>query len=146
MTSNRYLKKNNMQPRGLRNKNPLNIRKSSQRFIGEVDGSDKAFKTFSTMAYGYRAAFVILGTYISRKDNTIEKIIRKWAPDFENNTNAYINTVEWMSKIARTEVLTLDDGDKIIDIVAAMSFVENGKKAVMYDVKSGFSLQRKFKK
>ncbi|MGI6718986.1 MAG: structural protein P5 [Bacteroidales bacterium] len=135
-----------MLPRGLRNKNPLNIRHNGQRFQGEIKGNDKQFKTFISMEYGYRAAFVILGTYISRKDNTIEKIIRKWAPACENNTNAYICTVERMSKVARTEVLTLSDGDKIIDIVAAMSFVENGVKAVMTDVKSGFLLQYKIKK
>lgn len=49
--------------RGLRNNNPLNIRKSSTRYQGEVAGTDPAFKTFKTMAWGYRAAFAILKTY-----------------------------------------------------------------------------------
>ena len=52
-------------PRGIRNNNPLNIRHSRDRFQGEVVPSrDGAFKQFSSMAYGYRAAFVTLATYL----------------------------------------------------------------------------------
>ena len=75
-----------MIPRGLRNNNPLNIRHNKDVFQGEVKGTDKAFKTFSTMPYGYRAAFVTLATYNSRGWNTIEKIISRWAPPCENDT------------------------------------------------------------
>lgn len=64
-----------MKPRGLRNNNPLNIRHNADLFQGEIKGNDKLFKTFSSMPYGYRAAFVILATYLSRGYNTIEKII-----------------------------------------------------------------------
>ena len=38
----------------------------SDVFQGEIQGNDKSFKTFSTMPYGYRAAFVTLATYHSR--------------------------------------------------------------------------------
>jgi hypothetical protein len=80
-----------MMPRGLRNNNPLNIRHSADRFRGEIAGTDKSFKTFSSLAYGYRAAFVILGTYLSQGCNTIEKIISRWAPPAENDTESYIS-------------------------------------------------------
>jgi hypothetical protein len=63
-----------MIPRGIRNNNPLNIRHNADVFQGETKGEDKSFKTFSTMPYGYRAAFVTLATYLSRGWNTIEKI------------------------------------------------------------------------
>lgn len=69
-----------MKSRGLRNNNPLNIRHSADVFQGEIKGEDKSFKTFSSMPYGYRAAFVTLATYLSRGWNTIEKIITRWAP------------------------------------------------------------------
>ena len=55
-----------MKSRGLRNNNPLNIRKSAEHFQGEIKGKDKSFKTFSSLPYGYRAGFVILGTYLPR--------------------------------------------------------------------------------
>ena len=132
-----------MKPRGLRNNNPLNIRHNADVFQGEIKGEDKAFKTFSSMPYGYRAAFVTLGTYLSRGWNTIEKIITKWAPPNENNTQGYIANVEKWSGVPRNKELTAADGADYIMIVAAMSAVENGKNADISEVKAGFNLQTK---
>ena len=48
-------------PRGLRNNNPLNIRRSSQPWRGKVaNPTDKDFEQFISMEDGLRAAFVIL--------------------------------------------------------------------------------------
>jgi hypothetical protein len=134
-----------MQPRGYRNNNPLNIRHSKDGFQGEIKGTDKSFKTFSTMPYGYRAAFVTLGTYLSRGHNTIEKIIAKWAPPVEKNTEAYIKSVEKCSGVSRSKVLIAADGADYIMIVAAMRFVENAINADVNQVKAGFALQTKIK-
>jgi hypothetical protein len=134
-----------MQPRGYRNNNPLNIRHSKDVFQGETKGNDKSFKTFETMPYGYRAAFVTLGTYLSRGWNTIEKIISHWAPPNENNTEAYIANVERWSGVLRNKLLTAADSADYIMIVAAMSFVENGVNADINQVKAGFALQTKIK-
>jgi len=132
-----------MIPRGLCNNNPLNIRHNADVFQGEIKGNDKSFKTFSSMPYGYRAAFVTLATYLSREWNTIEKIISHWAPPSENNTQAYISTVVKYSDVAADEVLTATSGDKYILIVSAMSFVENGVNADILQIKAGFALQNK---
>jgi hypothetical protein len=134
-----------MKSRGLRNNNPLNIRHSTDNFKGEIKGLDKSFKTFSSMPYGYRAAFVTLTTYLSRGWNTIEKIISKWAPPTENDTEAYIANVEKWSGVPRNKELTATDGADYILIVAAMSFVENGQNADISAVKEGFNLQTKIK-
>ncbi len=134
-----------MIPRGLRNNNPLNIRHSADRFQGEIAGHDKSFKSFSSLAYGYRAAFVILGTYLSQGCNTIEKIISRWAPPAENNTDSYIFQVEKYSGVPRNKVLTPAGGAEYIMIVAAMSFVENGQNADIAQVQAGFNLQSKIK-
>ncbi len=128
--------------RGLRNNNPGNIRKGGDTFQGEkLPSSDPAFKQFTTMPYGYRAMFVTLATYIGKGFNTIEKIISRWAPSNENNTDGYIKNVARMSKVTKTKVLTTSDGQLIKAIVAAMSYVENGLPAVMADVESGYKLQ-----
>lgn len=132
-------------PRGLRNNNPLNIRHNADTFQGEIKGNDKSFKTFSSMPYGYRAAFVTLATYLSRGWNTIEKIISRWAPPNENNTQAYIATVVKYSGVTAEKVLTPSDGADYILIVAAMSFVENGQNANISEVKAGFNLQSRIK-
>jgi hypothetical protein len=132
-----------MQPRGYHNNNPLNIRHNADVFQGETKGNDKSFKTFSSMPYGYRAAFVTLGIYLSRGWNTIEKIISRWAPPTENNTQAYIANVERWSGVPREKILTAADGADFIMIVTAMSFVENGVNTDINQVKAGFALQTK---
>ena len=134
-----------MEPRGLRNNNPLNIRHNVDSFMGELRGDDQSFKTFASMAYGYRAAFVTLATYHSRGWDTIEKIVSHWAPQSENNTERYIASVVKRSGIPRGCKLTLADGADYILIVAAMSAVENGRNADMSAVEEGFSLQHKIK-
>jgi len=134
-----------MKSRGLRNNNPLNIRHNAEHFQGEIKGRDKSFKTFSSLPFGYRAGIVILGTYLSRGLNTIEKIITKWAPPTENDTESYISSVERWSGVPRNKQLTAIDGSDYIMIVAAMSFVENGQNADISAVKEGFNLQTKIK-
>ncbi len=134
-----------MKSRGLRNNNPLNIRKNAEQFQGEIKGWDKNFKTFSSLPYGYRAGFVILGTYLSQGLNTIDKIIAHWAPPTENDTESYISSVERWSGIPRNKQLTAIDGSDYILIVAAMSFVENGRNADISAVQAGFNLQTKIK-
>lgn len=81
--------------RGIRNKNPFNIRKSmNNNWLGKIDGSDRDFETFNSMVLGLRAGLKLLFTYIDRGDNTIEKIIQRFAPPSENSTNAYIEYVQ----------------------------------------------------
>ncbi|MDL2254968.1 structural protein P5 [Parabacteroides sp. OttesenSCG-928-K15] len=134
-----------MLPRGLRNNNPGNIRHNKDKFQGEVVPSkDAAFKQFTSMAYGYRAMFVTLGTYLMRdRRDTIEKIITAWAPASENNTEGYIAQVERLSGVRRDKRLTPASGTDYIKIVAAMSRVENGQAADLLEVEDGFDLQAK---
>ena len=129
-------------PRGLRNNNPLNIRISRDKFVGEIQPSqDKVFKQFETAAYGYRAAFRVLRTYINNyKCDTIRKIISRWAPKNENHTENYIKVVSERSGITADEPILADNREMMIRIVAAMSFVENGLEAVMSDVIRGWEL------
>ena len=128
--------------RGYRNNNPGNIENNKDVFRGEVTPSqDKRFKQFESMAYGYRAMFVTLDTYRKRGLDTVEKIIHSWAPSVENHTDVYIGQVEKWSGVSRSKALTATSGKDYIDIVAAMSRVENGVPADMADVKRGFELQ-----
>ena len=79
--------------RCIRNNNPLNIRRGTARWQGmSKRGDDKDFEQFLTMAYGWRAALILLGrTYYEKYHlTTIRKMISRWAPECENNTRAYI--------------------------------------------------------
>lgn len=127
--------------RGLRNNNPGNIRLSPTIYQGEVKSEDTAFKAFKSMAYGYRAIFVLLYTYQKKHHlNTIADMISRYAPAEENDTKAYINAVSEWSGVPSTCRITATNGDVMIPIVAAMSRVENGTEAVMGDVEKGWKL------
>lgn len=133
-------------PRGIRNCNPLNIRKSRDEFQGEVVPSqDSAFKQFKSMAWGYRAAFVTLSSYLKAGRNTISKIIGAWAPPTENHTDSYIANVSKGSGVDKDKVLTAASGSDYRKIVAAMSRCENGVAAKMTEVTAGFGLQDRLK-
>lgn len=93
------------------------------------------------MAWGYRAMFKCLNTY-SRKYglDTIRKMISRWAPPSENDTDAYIRTVSELSGVPENGWITATNRDVMIPIVAAMSRVENGVDACMTDVMAGWDL------
>lgn len=69
--------------------NPFNIRANRVRWKGRV-GSECGFVKFLTVDYGLRAGVVLLRNYIRKGFDTISSIIKRYAPEFENNTSAYI--------------------------------------------------------
>ena len=92
------------------------------------------------MAYGYRAMFKILSNYYRKYHlTTIRQIVGRWAPENENNTNAYIKAVSDYAGIPADDLLSFDR-EQMIRIVAGMSRVENGIEAVMSDVIAGWNL------
>ena len=129
--------------RGMRNNNLLNISINSDKFQGEMQPStDNSFKRFETAAYGYRAAFKILRTYIGKYGlNTIRKMITRWAPPEDgNHTENYIKAVSERSGIPADDIIYPDNREMMTRIVAAMSYVENGIEAEMGDVIKGWEL------
>lgn len=128
--------------RGYRNNNPMNVRKSPDLFKGELRPSlDKQFKQFKRVEYGYRCAFVILRTYMEKYGlQTIRKMITRYAPPADNNdTEAYIRTVSSYTGIPSDEDIPFTP-ERMIPIVAAMSYVENGIEADKDEVTAGWEL------
>ena len=115
-------------PRGYRNNNPLNIRyNAANNWQGKVlPNTDGAFEQFENIAYGYRAAFVLLRNYIKDGYNTIAQIIGRWAPATENNTDGYINRVCQTTGFYPSTVITRNDRNALEALVYAMAIVENG--------------------
>ena len=121
------------EPRGLRNNNPLNIRKGCNWYGERFPQVDRDFEEFQSMELGIRAAFVLLRNYItgfngrSFKYNTIRKIIRRWAPPTENATQRYIDFVCKQVGKDQNEVIYFSDRTTIITMARAMAFVECGQ-------------------
>lgn len=83
--------------RGLRNNNPGNIRYNpANNWKGQVPNSqrtDNEFAQFTKPEYGLRALYRLLNNYLSQGHDTVEKVIKRYAPKNENDTQAYINFV-----------------------------------------------------
>lgn len=121
-------------PRGIRNNNPLNIRKSDLAWKGKVDGNDAAFESFAGPEWGIRAAVRNLQTYQEKYGlSTIEEIIGRWAPptndagEHENDTSAYITSVSIWADMEKDEQLDLSDYETVLPLVRAMCRMENGR-------------------
>lgn len=114
-------------PRGIRNNNPLNIRIGNV-WLGEVDHpTDCEFEQFVSMAYGVRAAFVLLRRYIRHYHlDTIRKIVSRWAPRSENDTEAYITNVCRHMQLTAEDTIRYEDKPKMLKLVAAMAHQETG--------------------
>lgn len=127
-------------PRGIRNNNPLNIRVGNS-WRGEVEHpTDHVFEQFQEMRYGVRAAFKILKNYITRhKLDTISKIVKRWAPANENDTEAYIKQVCLLADRKRGEKLEFKKED-MIPLFKGMCFVENGLIISDKDINDGWNL------
>src|SRR5687768_579751 len=114
-------------PRGLRNNNPGNLRKTNISWQGETEGRDQAFETFATPEDGIRATAKNLLSYQkAHKLNTVEAIISKWAPQKENNTGAYVQAVSQKLGVNPWQRLDLDNEDTLTNLTAAIIEHENG--------------------
>ena len=126
-----------MIPRGIRNNNPLNIRRSKDQWQGlKAQQQDASFCQFETLVYGGRAAFYLLTlTYYHKyRLYTIRKIIGKWAPPGENNTEAYIQNVSRLTGIAPDEPIGIpsDQPARWIMLGLAMAIQECGPESIDY--------------
>ena len=85
--------------RGKRNNNPFNIIKNtSNAWLGKVPSdlsNDSKFEQFLDIKYGIRAGLILLRRYITQyRLDSVSEIIRRFAPESENNIKAYITFVE----------------------------------------------------
>ncbi|MDA0764149.1 MAG: structural protein [Proteobacteria bacterium] len=121
-------------PRGIRNNNPGNI-KLGTAWDGLLDEqNDDVFCQFKDPVWGIRALMRILLTYkFNHKIETIEKIINRWAPPSENDTNNYIKYVCASTSKKKDEKLanTIED---YLPLVKAIIRMENSDQPYEDDV------------
>ncbi|QBF27172.1 structural protein [Pseudomonas tructae] len=119
-------------PRGIRNNNPGNIDYSpSNKWSGQLgieQGVDKPrFARFDTPENGIRALGKLLQTYQRVYGlNTVAKIIARWAPSNENDTAAYVRSVESRIGSKPGATIKLTDPAVLKGFVVAIIAHENG--------------------
>lgn len=113
--------------RGLRNKNPGNIREGAGGGIqwnGEAAiDRDAEFEEFESFEMGIRAMGRILASYRRQGFETVEQVISRWAPPVENDTTSYINSVVNQSGVLAGDKVTKENEARVI---AAIIHHENG--------------------
>lgn len=132
---------------GIRNNNPLNIRRGKQPWKGEISPTPSpsgggrgtaAFCKFSSMEWGLRAAFCLLRTYRDKYHlNCIADIVRRWAPPTENDTKTYICNVCRWTGFGGKERLTEDKWPRLVQ---AMARQETGVRLPTVQIERAFEL------
>ena len=135
---------------GMRNNNPLNIRKvPGTHWIGELPQSSSplrggregaGFVQFRTIEWGLRAAFVLLRTYSTKyRANCVRDIVTRWAPPTENDTERYIRNVCLWTGFGGLQRLTENDWPTL---VRAMARQECGVVIDEETIKRGYKLYK----
>ena len=117
--------------RGIRNNNPGNIRWGDdwQGLVPKSERTDKSFCQFTAPEYGIRAMIIILRNYENKHGlNTVRKIINRWAPPVENDTEAYVNSVAKQVGVDADKVIDVTDSRVMIPLLEAIITHENGSQ------------------
>lgn len=124
-------------PRGIRNKNPGNIRLAGFKWVGQVEDrfqiGETSFCRFEHPIYGLRALARVLLVYHHYREasdgsviDTVEEVIDRWAPPSENNTDAYIAHVRDLLDVEKGEKIDPDDLPTLVTLSQAIVKHENG--------------------
>ncbi len=123
-------------PRGIRNYNPGNIRHAKGvRWQGQATTQgDVEFVQFNGPRWGIRAIARVLITYQDKRRagdgsriDSVREFIERWAPPFENNTDAYVRQVARAIGVGPDdETLDVYDFTTMRALVQAIIRHENG--------------------
>ncbi len=116
-----------MEPRGIRNHNPGNIRKGEKWKGLSEHQTDSSFCVFISPEYGIRALAKVLLTYYKKYQlNTVKKIISRYAPPNENETESYIKSVADMLGVDSDDVIDVSSPAVLLVLLRAIIRHENG--------------------
>ena len=112
--------------RGIRNKNPGNIKLGTNWDGLAAEQTDPTICIFDEAVMGIRALQRILLTYrFTHKKATIDEIIYRWAPPSENSTDKYVEFV--CKKLNKEKDVRLNNSmEDYLPLVKAIIQMENG--------------------
>lgn len=127
--------------RAERNNNPGNLNYAGQAGATLEDGSGARFAKFGSTAEGVSALARQLQRYGERGLDTVSKIINKYAPSSENNTQAYIDALSKRLGVTGDQKLDLNDPGTLSNLIKGISRHESGKDYLSDgDVMTGLSM------
>ncbi len=116
-------------PRGLRNNNPLNLSFHNAQLANNPGlRSDGRFGIYPTMEAGIAQSVRQMQLHGSRGDNTLARLVSRWAPPNENDTAGYIARVSRETGLGPNDTLDLTNSDVLRRLVGSMTAVENGRR------------------
>ena len=117
-------------PRGIRNHNPGNLRRSSDPWQGlAAEQTDPDFFQFASAKWGIRALARTLIAYEDRVGlKTIKQMIGRWAPPNENDTGAYVRAVAASVGVEPDDEIDVHDYAILRPLTLAIIRHENGRQ------------------
>ena len=121
-------------PRAVRNNNPGNL-ESGPRWKGLLPASRRTpvqrreirFAVFRSPEWGFRALALVLRNYQRRHGlDTVRRVVRRFAPPPENETEGYIRAVARRMGIAADVPLDLDSARVLMALCKAIAIQESG--------------------
>lgn len=112
---------------GFNANNPLNITRSSDKWVGAAPADDSDWARFTTPEAGIRAAVKVMQTYKKRYGiDTITKLISRWDPSRHDPVPQYIANVAKATGIDPNAKIDLSDRQTVGKLVRAMMKQEIG--------------------
>ncbi|WP_416778174.1 structural protein [Xenorhabdus budapestensis] len=116
--------------RGIRNNNPGNIdHNPKNKWQGQLPHDpkvEKRFCRFESAEYGIRALFKLLRNYQLRHQlHSIRKIINRYAPPVENNTESYIQFAAEKVGVSADEKISTQDKKVLFALAEGIIKMEN---------------------
>ena len=117
-------------PRGIRNHNPGNLRRSSDPWQGLApQQTDPDFCQFESAKWGVRALARTLIAYQDRWGlKSVKRIISRWSPPNENDTEAYVRAVAEAVGVSPDEPINTHDYKILKPLTLAIIRHENGQQ------------------
>lgn len=122
-----------MTPRGIRCHNPGNIKElpgDKTQWKGErATDDDPIFEEFDSAKYGIRALARILINYKKKYGiDTLRKVIERWAPSSENDTDSYLDHVCQRVGFGPDDHIDIENRLLLGRLIAAIILQENGRQ------------------
>lgn len=126
----------------MKNNNPFNIRRNiNNDWVGKVNDNTGPFEQFISMKYGIRAGLKLLINYYNNYElNTIEKIITKFAPPTENDTEGYIKFVCAKTGYAHDQVIDLNNKTTLLSVAKQILKMESNINATNDQLNAAYDL------